>query len=61
MITDVILTICVIFFVCSLSTIAVIVLLTGVIDDHYKNTYSVSILSIILIVLLCYVGYMVFV
>ena len=46
-------------FVYALVSISVIVLLLDYLDNRSKNIYSISVLTIILFVLSCYVVYMI--
>lgn len=58
MITDVVLTITVVSFVWCLSFISVLFLLLSDTDYKTKNSYSIMVLSVIVLVLFLYCGYM---
>lgn len=50
----------VLFFVFSLVAISLLTLLLDHFDDKSKNTYSVFVLTIIFVVLSCYIVYMLY-
>ena len=58
MFTTAFITIFVLSFVYALVSISVIILLLDYLDNRSKNIYSISVLTIILFVLSCYVVYM---
>ena len=60
MITTAFITIFVLSFVYSLVSISVIILLLDYLDNRSKNIYSISVLTIILFVLSCYIVYMIY-
>lgn len=61
MITDVVVTIAVVVFVWCLSFICVMFLLLSDIDYKTKNSYSIMVLGVIVLVLIGYSAYMFFV
>ena len=60
MITTAFITIFVLSFVYALVSISVIILLLDHLDNRSKNIYSISVLTIILFVLSCYVVHMIY-
>ena len=61
MITDVVLTIAVVVFVWCLSFISVMFLLLSDADYKTKNSYSIMVLGVIVLVLFLYCGYVLFI